>query len=364
MRIVLVSPFNIANYGAMLQGWALRTVLERMGHNVRHLNVPWMWHGVRNWWGIVRSRSITSMIKKVKINRMMRLSYETMGNPPMTRAYKSISELRRFPPSADCYIAGSDQIWAMYHLRNWENAAVVMLDFGSDSVSRIAYAPSIGKAKWTNDEISFARQFKSRLSLFKALSSREGSGCRLVSAISDRFCSWVPDPTLLIERDDYLNLVKLAAEDVGSGNHIFTYSLGFEAPHRRVMIDNVIDVIKRNDAIAKEVHRLRAPAPLGDWLLKLITARFVVTNSFHGLCFSLIFHRPFVMVGFDGEDGWRNERVMDLLGRLGLSYRFVASYNEATVMSTVAKNIDWISVGQLICESRQVGMDYIRRNVS
>ena len=64
-------------------------------------------------------------------------------------------------------------------------------------------------AKWTNDEISFARQFKSRLSLFKALSSREGSGCRLVSAISDRFCSWVPDPTLLIERDDYLNLVKL-----------------------------------------------------------------------------------------------------------------------------------------------------------
>lgn len=363
MRIILVSPFNIANYGAMLQGWALRTALERMGHNVRHLNVPWMWRGVRNLWGIVRSRSISNMIEKVKVNRMMRLSYKTMGNPPMTRAYKSISELRRFPPLAECYIAGSDQIWAMYHLRNRANAAVVMLDFGDDSVRRIAYAPSIGKANWTSDEISFARQFKPRLSLFKALSSREGSGCRLVAAISDRSCAWVPDPTLLIECEGYLNMVKLAAEDVGSGNHVFTYSLGFDAPHRRAMVEEIIAVIKRKDAMARDVHRVQVPASLNDWLLELVTARGVVTNSFHGLCFSLLFHRPFVMVGFDGEEEWRNERVTDLLGRLGLLDRFITSYDEEIVTDIVAASIDWIRVDRLISEIRQVGMDYIRRGV-
>ncbi len=363
MRIILVSPFNIANYGAMLQGWALRTVLERMGHDVRHLNVPWLWHGVRNWWEIVRSRSIKNMIDKIKINRMMRLSYKTMGNPPMTRAYRSISELRRCPPSADCYITGSDQIWAMYHLRNRANAAVVTLDFGDDSVVRIAYAPSTGKASWTNDEISFARRFEPRLRMFKVLSSREESGCRLVSAITERSCAWTPDPTLLIGRDDYLNMVRLAAKDVGSGNHVFMYLLGFDAPYRRDMVEDIVGVIMRKDEQVSDVHRLRIPAPLNAWLVELATARFVVTNSFHGLCFSLIFHRPFVIVGFDSEDGWRNERVEDLLRRLDLLGRFVTNYDERGVEGIVAKSIDWSRIDSLMSEIRQVGMDYIQKNV-
>ena len=358
-----MSPFNIANYGAMLQGWALRTVLERMGHDVRHLNVPWLWHGVRNWWGIVRSRSINNMIDKIKINRMMRLSYKTMGNPPVTRVYKSISELRRCPPSADCYIAGSDQIWAMYHLRNQANAAVVTLDFGVDSVTRIAYAPSIGKANWTNDEMLFARQFQFQLSKFKALSAREESGCRLVSAISDRSCVWVPDPTLLIGHDDYLNMVRLAARDLGAGNHVFMYLLGFNTPHRRDMVEDIVGVIMRKDVLAFNVHRLRIPAPLNAWPSDLATARFVVTNSFHGLCFSLIFHRPFVIVGYDREDGWRNERVEDLLRRLDLLERFVINYDERAVEGIVAKSIDWSRIDLLISEIQQVGMDYIQRNI-
>ena len=87
MKIILVSPFNIANYGAMLQGWALRTVLERMGHDVKHLNVPWLWHGVRNAWRILRSKSVGNIIGKINNIRslcrlqFMRLMYLLSNGP-------------------------------------------------------------------------------------------------------------------------------------------------------------------------------------------------------------------------------------------------------------------------------------------
>jgi exopolysaccharide biosynthesis predicted pyruvyltransferase EpsI len=141
------------------------------------------------------------------------------------------------------------------------------------------------------------------------------------------------------------------------------YLLGFDAPYRRDMVEDIVGVIMRKDEQVSDVHRLRIPAPLNAWLVELATARFVVTNSFHGLCFSLIFHRPFVIVGFDSEDGWRNERVEDLLRRLDLLGRFVTNYDERGVEGIVAKSIDWSRIDSLMSEIRQVGMDYIQKNV-
>ena len=129
MKIVLVSPFNIANYGAMLQGWALRTVLERLGHDVYHLDVPWLWHGIRSWWRILRSRSFNAMCFKVKLNGVIRRAFAMMGKPPVTAKYCSVSALKRNPPVADCYIAGSDQIWNINFLRSKGSADVVLLNF-------------------------------------------------------------------------------------------------------------------------------------------------------------------------------------------------------------------------------------------
>ena len=74
-------------------------------------------------------------------------------------------------------------------------------------------------------------------------------------------------------------------------------------------------------------------------------------------------HRPFVMVGFDGEDGWRNERVKSLLNRIGLLDRFVISYDEQVVESIVESDVDWNSVDCAVNTFRQVGIDFIKSNL-
>ena len=363
MKIVLVSPFNIANYGAILQGWALRTVLERMGHNVQHLNVPWVWHGVRRWWQILYSRSIANIIIKIKINGMLRRAYALMGDPPMTRPYGSLKELIKAPPYADCYIAGSDQIWGEDRFVKRKDIDLVLLNFGGVAVLRLAYAPSLAKACWSEVGRQCAAKFRNLFSRFKELSAREDSGCRLVSEFSGRKCVWVPDPTLLLTQKDYLGLLGFSSGISVSQAHVFTYLLGFGMAHRRKLVSLIIKDILKHDATINDVCNVQVPDDLSRWLFGLISARYVVTNSFHGLCFALIFHRPFVMVGFDGGEEWRNERVKSLLNRIGLLDRFVVSYDEQVVESIVESDVDWNNVDCAVNAFRQVGIDFIKTNL-
>lgn len=361
MKIVLVSPFNIANYGAMLQGWALRTVLERMGHDVKHLDVPWLWHGIWKWWKIFRSKRVRTVIEKVRINGMMRRAFDMMGRPPMTREYGTFKDLMNNPPIADCYIAGSDQIWGIPNLTSDKVSGVVLLDFAPSNAKRIAYAVSCGTAKWTEREIEVAESRAQQVCKFNALSSREESGSKLIKRFSACECSWVPDPTLLIHRNEYLSLIANDNSIVGSGAHIFSYLLGFDRYHSHddKLVDGVFKATMLHAGCSCAVHHVSIPDDLKTWLVELASSKLVVTNSFHGLCFSLIFHRPFVIVGFCGKDAWRNERVRCLLGKIGLSDRFVCVYDKETVDKILLTELDWDEVDRNVSDFSQAGMSFL-----
>jgi len=364
MRIVLVSPFNIGNYGAMLQGWALRTTLERMGHDVKHLNATWLWHGIRGWWQVLKSRSLTNMIGKIRINKMMRSAYATMGAPPMTVPYKSLKSLKAHPPEADCYIAGSDQIWDEEWFKLGWNVDVILLNFGGGSVMRLAYAPSTSRPHWSERGVCCARKYAPLFKRFKAISAREESGCHLIQSIFGCCCSWVPDPTLLLGYDDYLSMIGEDRDAIGSGDHIFVYLLGFDERRRIEMVHKICNERMKIDPSVNEVHRVKVPAKLDDWLFEIASSRFVVTNSFHGLCFALLFHRPFVMVGFDGDESWRNERVKSLLGRLNMADVLIASYDALQVAQLVQKKFNWEEVDGRVEEFRQDGVSFLLRNLA
>ncbi len=84
-------------------------------------------------------------------------------------------------------------------------------------------------------------------------------------------------------------------------------------------------------------------------------ARFVVTNSFHGTVFALLFRKPFIVAGLTGERATANARAINLLRAVRLESRFTPGFSAQNVQTLMAHEIDWADVDQRLAELRQAG---------
>ena len=308
MRIVVATPYKIANYGAMLQAWALKTKLERLGHSVCYLNCRYLWPGVWPVSRLLRSRSIAGFFSKIQMNKMMRRCIKDLGTLPETRAYDSADELVADPPDCDCMISGSDQIFHELYFSNRNRYIPVLLGFGSPKIKKFVYGASFG-----TNEANFIvpDAVKEMLLEIKSISVRETSGCRILKQKFGIDGFWVPDPTFLLEESDYVDFFHLTK--LSKQKYIAVYTLGFD--RLRKLRDSTIAKVKRIYG-CEEVHILSAGISLSGWLNEIRNATCVVTNSFHGHCFARLFDVPYELLEFDGKDSWRNERNRDLEGVL------------------------------------------------
>lgn len=363
MRIVTVSPYNIANYGAMLQGWALRRVLEQMGHSVCHLRVPYLWGGLHRGLALLCSHSFASLRNKMLQNKMLRQSFAELGHPPETRCYRSVGQLLAHPPVSDCYIAGSDQIFGSAYFAKEDKARVVLLGFGDAAALRLAYAVSFGSAQWSERELAHARQWNELISRFSAIGAREASGLDILRKWCGLEGAWTADPTLLLERRVYEHEI-LRDESTSDGNYIFKYLLGFGGSDNRILVENVINAIRNDDPCADSLQIPAVSDSVREWMRAIRNARWVVTNSFHGLCFSLLFHRQFVILGFRGRDSWRNERVLNLLSAIGLESHFVNVADRAAIKFSLRQKVDWRAVDDVLMELRTRGRSFLEASLN
>ena len=197
MRIGIVTFYESSdNYGEQLQCFALQRFLLSIGHNpflIRYGFESTYFH-----W--LKKRNFTSWKgAKLMFSHVMSALISTMDDPRgfkafrkkhikvSPRCYNNIYELRRNPPKADCYIVGSDQVWAQ--LLSIENNKTFFLDFGSPSISRIAYAPSFAMSEYP---IDLRDALRVQLAKFDALSVRERSGVQICQDLGYRelFVRW------------------------------------------------------------------------------------------------------------------------------------------------------------------------------
>ena len=309
MEIVIATPYKIANFGAILQAWALRTVLERMGHRVRYLNCRYIWPGVFGWKRLLCSRSVAAFFAKLRINRLMRNVMAEMGGGfPETRPYDSVAALLAHPPKADCFIAGSDQIFGSANFLSRKRYLPVLLGFGDSETKRIAYAGSFGTH--TTEKLVKSEEVSKLMHRFAAIGVRERSGVDILREWMGIEGEWTPDPTLLLMAEDYRKAFSVNANTPGGGGYIATYMLGWQdkarfekacAEARKELGKDDMKIVNLSEALS-----------LGEWLTKLSNASCVITNSFHGYCFSQIFGVPHKILEFEGADYWRSERTRDL----------------------------------------------------
>jgi hypothetical protein len=363
MKIGIITYHWAYNYGAVMQAYALQSYLEKLGHIVEFINyVP-----INQKVGILK-KYIGRNFKSTKLK--WKTSHRELSFSPFVSKlnigsikYTSYQELLDLPPKYDIYICGSDQIWN-YDLINYstEKSGIshpYYLDFGDETTKRVAYAPSFGAV---NIPDVLKDEIKKCLSKFNSISVREKSGVEIVKSLGFENVKWMPDPTFLLNKEDYLNIE--TPETIDEQGFIYSYILEEQDEVAKKVLTLVSDKNNKNiynvfmGTIMKDKnYKNIIPSP-EQWLHYINNADFIVTNSFHSTVFALIFHRPFITIPLGGRAYERNERIISLLDSLGLCQRLLWEYDEDAILEIRRHSINWEIVDENINKWRENANDF------
>ena len=357
MKIGIVTFFCVPNYGAMLQAYALWKYLEKRGHEVEFIDYAFGNTRRISLWKCFVSRQLQGcfdVIRK-KLKAYVRFNIVHFSDAfPRTRRVATFAALEDVGRKYDALIVGSDQMWNPLWCSG-KTLPVVMLDFAPKGKKRIAYAVSFGTNEWKKEQN--ADEAGRLLRKFDAISVREESGMKLVQELSGRNdAKWMVDPTLLHSAAFYEPL--LNSECCNRHRYVFSYMLDewlngeqVESVLRLVMAARGVDVIHTDKVSASgllspicKLLDVQSKVSVGTWLSEIANSDFVVTNSFHGTVFSILFHKPFLTMPVSGKMSGMNERVISLLSMVGLGSRIVNIKDIDGCRAVVGSAIDWDEV--------------------
>lgn len=370
---ILTLPLNY-NYGGILQGYALQRVLTNMGHEAVVLDVPRkredtisFTRKVKRWiMKYVLRRKVTPlpMERKYKVDStIMQNTWRFIDRYVATRIIHSFAELRE--NDYDGYIVGSDQIWRPCYFKGDFLCDIeqAYLNFAKGwNVKRVAYAASLGTCDWeyTDDETN---QCKDLVQDFDAVSVREESSVGLLKEKLGVEAQLVLDPTLLLSAEEYIIQIGIDKVQPSAGN-LFYYFLD-----DNVQKQEAVDYLrtKKSNLIPftanglpedpEEPIELRIQPPVEQWLRGFYDAEIVVTDSFHGSVFSIIFGKPFYVLLNESRG---NARIETLLSAFGLEDRIIHS---AADVDRVAQNYDVMAVKKRLLELQQKSMKFLEKSL-
>lgn len=367
MRIgILTVPFN-NNYGGFLQAYALKTVLEGMGHNVIFINRQ------RNPSTSIKFRVYRLLVKLHLIedyleNRKRAISVNTdqfRKNylTPISPAYYSSKSMREcLKLGLDFLIVGSDQVWRYKYAQNSIDDFFFGFVDENNAIPRISYAASFG-----TDVMDYPAEkiqvIKNLLARFRAISVREESGYNLLTEFFDVPASNVQtvlDPTLLLKVEDYKKLFKDIQPE--TGKYIFTYILDKEMLDEDTLNAFIKEHgLKHVDIKAQtgDIKALKVIEPVEKWLSSIYYADYVVTDSFHGTVFSLLFHKQFAVLANPNRGISRLYSLLELLGGLD---RLVMDNNDC--LRVLEKSVNWSEVEQRLENCRSHSLFYLKNAVT
>lgn len=333
MKIAILTLYPQHNYGGILQAYALQTVLERMGNSVtvivqEHKNAMKSWKaplflGKRILRNVLGKK--TPLFIEWKIQKEAPIMWKhTIG---FVNQYIHLCPYKNFKSinenDFDAFIVGSDQVWRPTYLHNKPEEAFLNFTDGWNII-RLAYAASFGVDAWEYSSKQ-TRECSRLAKKFDGIAVREDSGVTLCHKYLGVDAKNVIDPTMLLTVEDYLNLVKKHKTHVIEGD-LMTYILD-DTDKKEKLVERVahekglkpfLARSKSSDMASSIENRIQPPVE--QWLRSFIDSKFVITDSFHGTVFSIIFRKQFIAVG-NKQRGM--SRFISLLNMFNLQDRLV-----------------------------------------
>lgn len=374
MRIAIITlPLNDGNYGGILQNYALQTVLKRMGHTVETIQLPKeqylpLWrkplaYGKRCLLKFVLRRNIRIFHEKwynrtqpVLLKDMWRFVSEHIA----TREIKHFSTIRK--DEYEAFVVGSDQIWRPIY--SYKPITQAYLDFTKNwkPVRRVAYAASFGTDTWEYTSKQ-TKQCAALVRLFEGVSVREEAAVKICKEHLHCEALHVLDPTMLLQAEDYVSLFEGQSLEEPRGQ-LLTYVLD-ETPEKSQIIRQLADrhryeVYRANSRYEDKFAPLeeRVQPSVEQWLKDFHEAKFIITDSFHATVFSILFGKPFLVIG--NEDRGLS-RIHSLLRMFGLEVHLVHSLADLNLDRDYALDVE--RVNEVLKARRREAMEFLKNNL-
>lgn len=378
MKIGIMTFHKSINYGSVLQAYALAYKLREMGHTPEIINYEQ--HNYTFQYQIIKPPLSMEAIKHdyvnlvfYKIMRERKQSFEKFRAsvlPLSEKQYKHGDDLSELDEKYDLLICGSDQLWNT-NASDFDEAYFFSF---VKKTPHIAYAVSLNKGDLTN--APDPSLLKKALSTFKTISAREESGKQKIEKFMGGIVN-VPvvlDPTLLNDKKAYF---PLSETQVIKEPYVFFYSVNYQheavsaavtAAERTGLPVYTLTAGKGTRALYKvkkegKIHILKEHIGPADFLSLIRYAQLVITNSFHGTAFSLIFEKTFFSIKAMTPEGKLeyDTRLYNILSTLGIENRYVTAADLRT--ADLVSKMNYTDVNKKRFLLIQQSLEYLEKNV-
>ena len=324
-KIGILTFHDAHNYGAVLQAYALKKYLKNLNLDVKiinyhHYNIPDGFPKKR----VIKEKTISNIAKHVYSSKDHNYRWTKFDSfikrliDNEQKVYTNEEELEKL--DIDYWICGSDQIWNTEITRGFNKG--FFLDFNTKG-KKISYAVSMGIPSL---EEKYEKDFKNSIEKIDCLSVREESLKQYIKKFTDREVVRTLDPTLLLERKDYEELLK---ENSIKEKYLLIYALGPDERlteiAKKIANEKNLKIVELND-FKKFNYFCKQISNAGpeDFLTLIKNAEVVVTNSFHGTIFSIIFEKDFYTITRLN----RNSRMENILEIVDMKDRLISSVDD------------------------------------
>jgi len=314
-KVGIVTWYHSDNYGSQLQAYALSQTVNKLGFDAEMLTA--------SHYPIIK-RLVDGLLYRNKLLSKYTFSHITDQKELFTKKYLKeyyLNKNNRSISKHSSVICGSDQIWAPI-----QYSPYYMLSFVPDNVNKISYAASIGLEQIPDNLVD---KYKYYIGRINHVSVRENTAKELLQEKCSINSTVVLDPTFLIRREEW-DIIK--KEMPVHSKYIFCYFLKKDHHYR----DLVKEFAEKNDCVIYGVsenpnddswmhllsHKQVGPC---EFIGLISGAETVITDSYHGTIFSMLYHKPFILFErFNKEDKiCQNSRIEQLKKYFGIDNRIV-----------------------------------------
>lgn len=356
---LLTVPFN-NNYGGFLQAYALKSLFEAWGHHVTIINRR------RNRKSSKFYQYIRHILFLDKANRKYKkISGKTEAfrrkylYPETSPYYTTLALQESESLGLDFFVVGSDQVWRYDYAK--PNIEDYFFGFLSKNQPRISYAASFGVSPSGFDHEK-KELCSALLTKFKAVSVRESSAISILESefgVPKGVVKHVLDPTFLIDKGYYERL-SLSEKEL-TGDYLFSYVLD-ETSEVQQFVERVTEQTALPVSCLKaqtgSMENWKEIEPVELWLNRIIHSKYVITDSFHGMVFSIIFNKEFIVIANRSRG---IDRFTSILSILGLEDHLVT---DVINQKPVFRPVDWEPVNNILQEKRAESIQFLTTALS
>lgn len=365
MKVLIITRHAIANYGSVLQAYATQKIFENLGYESEILDyipidekkenlVNTYIKNSKFWNKNIITRLIYNCLQKNNIENM-NIKFQEFREKMLNltkKKYYGIEDLKKEKFDAEIYCTGSDQVWGK--IGNMEFDPSYFLEFDNDGKKCISFSASFGKTNINEMEL---KELPLLLKKYSSILIRENSGLQIVKNMGFKNVNQVLDPTLILNKNNWEKILEPITENK---KYIFIYQLHhnrfFDKYAKFISKKTNLKIIRVNPSkyFKYKPGIFKGLVSPGQFLNYIKNAEFILTDSFHGTAFSILFNKKFV----DILPNETSTRIVSLLEFLNLKDRII--YNELN-FNKLTKEIDYKGIEKILEEEQDIDIKLLEK---